>query len=702
MQIKKTLDYIIIALAVLLAFSLLFKPYLELPGLLQWMGRWHPLLLHFPIVLVLLAALQSWMKPERQIPFLLPVTTLLSLLTALAGLFLSLEQEGQGQLLNWHQWSGASLAFLLTLWYALEENQWGPKWASRLLPIGAALLVFPTGHTGGSITHGEDFLALPGKEEPAGNLPDNPTIFTHLVMPILEEKCVKCHNPNKSKGELLLASYEDMLKGGKNGPAIVMDNLGESPLLQRMALPLAEEEHMPPEGQAQLSSSEVALIEAWVRSGASPEIRLNDTPVDSSLAQLASRFVARRQAQAWQQLPEVQDATLEKLNTDYAVVRRIAAGTQALSVRLFKHPDFSVEDINRLRPVAGNIVELDLSGLPLEEEHLRKVSRFEALEKLTLSQSTVTDEALASLEGLEKLHTFRGSRTLLSAQALPTLLSWPQLKRLYLWNTEFPAEALRELQQARPQLEIIKQLEVEFTSTLIKPEILEPRSFFTEPYYLHLEYPIPGVGVYYTLDGSTPDSSSAVWKDSLLIERSGMLKFIAIKEGWEDSPLDSLLIMETLPAPDSFALQFPPDPSYDGLGALSLFDRAKAGTDFRDTLWLGYRETGLILEAHWKEPVLLDSVLLSTLLNPAPYIFPPKSIEVFGASQPGQWEKLGSLRPEMPGRQVPPQLQYHLIRLKAKPIRHLKIHAVPVRSLPAWHPGKGSPGWIFIDELVLR
>ena len=37
-----------------------------------------------------------------------------------------------------------------------------------------------------------------------------------VVMPILDNKCVKCHNQNKSKGDLIMNSKEAILKGGES------------------------------------------------------------------------------------------------------------------------------------------------------------------------------------------------------------------------------------------------------------------------------------------------------------------------------------------------------------------------------------------------------------------------------------------------------------------------------------------------------
>jgi hypothetical protein len=35
-------------------------------------------------------------------------------------------------------------------------------------------------------------------------------------------------------------------------------------------------------------------------------------------------------------------------------------------------------------------------------------------------------------------------------------------------------------------------------------------------------------------------------------------------------------------------------------------------------------------------------------------------------------------------------------------MKYIRLQATPVKSLPAWHPGKGQKGWIFIDEVFVN
>jgi WD40 repeat protein len=84
------------------------------------------------------------------------------------------------------------------------------------------------------------------------------------AMTILKENCLACHNPQKKKGGLVLASRETALKGGENGAVLVPGKAKESRLAAAV-LPEADP-HMPPKGQ--LTPDEIAALRAWIDAGA--------------------------------------------------------------------------------------------------------------------------------------------------------------------------------------------------------------------------------------------------------------------------------------------------------------------------------------------------------------------------------------------------------------------------------------------------
>ena len=89
--------------------------------------------------------------------------------------------------------------------------------------------------------------------------------FTQHIRPVLVKSCLACHGGEKTKGGLDLATREELLKGGTEGPAIVPFNAKDSRLLKLVRH--AEEPHMPSKAD-KLSSEVIARLEAWINDGA--------------------------------------------------------------------------------------------------------------------------------------------------------------------------------------------------------------------------------------------------------------------------------------------------------------------------------------------------------------------------------------------------------------------------------------------------
>ena len=94
--------------------------------------------------------------------------------------------------------------------------------------------------------------------------------FTKDIQPIFNNHCTACHNQAQSKGDLRLETYDQVFKGGKNGPVLVKGKSGQSPLFM---LPSGKDETvMPPPkntvGAAPLSAGELEIIKRWIDEGA--------------------------------------------------------------------------------------------------------------------------------------------------------------------------------------------------------------------------------------------------------------------------------------------------------------------------------------------------------------------------------------------------------------------------------------------------
>ena len=89
--------------------------------------------------------------------------------------------------------------------------------------------------------------------------------FTRDVRPILETRCLECHDQNRRKGGLSLATYGDALEGGRNGAVVRPGNGAGSLLVHRIA---GAVEPQMPKDEEPLTAAQIAVIRRWIDEGA--------------------------------------------------------------------------------------------------------------------------------------------------------------------------------------------------------------------------------------------------------------------------------------------------------------------------------------------------------------------------------------------------------------------------------------------------
>ncbi|PCJ97409.1 MAG: hypothetical protein COA50_05185 [Flavobacteriaceae bacterium] len=460
--------YLIFGLSVFLIFCLLFEPFLKPPTLVVWMGQWHPLILHFPIVLLIIATFIS--LTGKRVPYLLlTIAALTTLITAITGFLLGLEANNKGDLLFWHQWTGSGIAILAAVWYWLDSMGYDKHFGVKVLQLTLVVLVGITGHLGGSITHGEDFLALP-KEKKLEKIPENPLIYTHIVDRILTSNCISCHNSSKQKGQLLLSTFKGIMNGGETGKSVYPGKPDESLLIKRLLLPKHDKEHMPPEGESPLSANEIKILKEWISHGATDTLRLNHLENGEPLVDLVKEMMVPNPMEKWARLPFVHDSTLRNLGSDYLTITRLASETNALRVNTYKPPIYDSEIILKLRPIAKNIIEWDMSNLPLGIKEMGLVAACTNIEWLEIDQTPLSDSDIDTLKVLSNLKLLKVYETKISNASIPMFLKLKNLQQLYVWETAITGKALKELQIETPMLLISNGIDEELQLFFTTPK----------------------------------------------------------------------------------------------------------------------------------------------------------------------------------------------------------------------------------------
>lgn len=673
---------------------------LAIPALLQVFGRAHPLILHFPIVLLLMAVGLLWVSDEKLKNAGAKILLFggnMTGITVVAGLILA-NEEYEGDTLLWHQWLGVASLLLAVLIYFYREK------SSTFLRISTgtlALAIILTGHFGANLTHGEDFLLAPiqSKEVELVALEDA-EVFQHVVQPILEAKCISCHKEGKIKGELRMDQVSGLQKGGKTGPFVIPGNLEKSLLIQRINLPMDEKEHMPPKNKAQLSEEELEILEAWVASGGSFDQKVTALKSDEPLFQLASNRFSNQKSYTFD---AASDSEIKKLNNFFRKVNPVFPGSPALEVAYYGISTFDPSSLQDLKKIKEQLVRINLNRMPLAEVDLGFLSEFKNLEELQLNFTGVDGGQIAELEKLENLKNLALSGNELGPEAASALSKLKQVKRLFLWNSGLGESEKETLIKSLAQTQIDFGFDGKgIIYPLNPPKIEFEKTLFQDSMELILSHPIRTAEIRYSLDGSEPDSlTSPIYTTSIWVKNTSQIRAKAFADDWTGSSIATNLVFKEGIKPKSYKLASEPHTRYQAKGATSLFDGVKGKTNHTSGEWLGYTDSPFELEIFLAENSAPKTINLSFLLNESAYIFPPESVEIWTGNLAG-WKKIDQTTTQVSTKLDEVRFGVLSYSLPDGLFDKVKVRLKPISKLPAWHPGAGAKGWVFVDEILLN
>jgi len=141
---------------------------------------------------------------------------------------------------------------------------------------------------------------------------------------------------------------------------------------------------------------------------------------------------------------------------------------------------------------------------------------------------------------------------------------------------------------------------------------------------------------------------------------------------------------------------------YPASGAESLTDGKMGTTAFKDKNWMGFsaKDMNIVLDMQTASPV--NMLTASFLCDPNSGIFLPALMEVFTSADGIKYSPAGKLKNTKGSVRGEPYLQQFSIPLKGKNVRYLKISAKSIGLIPEGYLFKGSPSWIFTDEVMVQ
>lgn len=428
------------------------------------------MLVHLPVGILLIAALFFlFIKKEKRAAMHYAIGLMLfwgmvsAVASCVSGYLLSRSDDYDTALTNRHQWFGISLVIVAAIAFYLHKKQ---HRALRVSLIIMLLLLAITGHLGGSITHGSDYLTAPlsgANAASAKGLQPIPNVqeavaYNDIVKPILEAKCYSCHGPNKQKGRLRLDEPDFILKGGKEGKSVVAGKPEQSLLVERIFLPDSDEDHMPPKEKPQLTKQEMELLHWWVASGVDFNKKVKDLaatekikPVLQSLQTGAVKNEDKIAAVPKDEISKANEEALKALRDKGVVVLPVAANSNYLSANFVAVDKVTAADLQLLDGIKEQLVWLKLSDAGIDDAALKNLSNLSALTRLYLDDNSITDAGLQALSNLKNLQYINLSKTKVGAKGVSALKNNKNLGQVYLYQTALPAADYTTLKKTFPK-----------------------------------------------------------------------------------------------------------------------------------------------------------------------------------------------------------------------------------------------------------
>jgi len=224
---------------------------------------------------------------------------------------------------------------------------------------------------------------------------------------------------------------------------------------------------------------------------------------------------------------------------------------------------------------------------------------------------------------------------------------------------------------------------------------------FTDSMKIELGSPILGARIYYSLDGSNPDSTSQEYLAPFTIHKSMRLNVISYAK---DLPTSKTISTEFIKIEQNQKIELLSKYSnqYTAGGNQALIDFIEGGDDFRDGTWQGYEAQDFVAIVDLGERKPIYSISTGFLQSISSWIWLPKQVEYFVSDDGTNFQSVGIVKSTLAENDYENIKRNFSLKLNNVYARYVKVKATNYGTIPDWHLGAGGQAWIFVDEIRIE
>ena len=443
----------------------------------EFFGHFHPLIVHLPIGILMIGLFLQWLSQKEKyksfqqaVPMVLLCGAITALASCITGYLLSISDDYDKTLVNWHMWMGIGVALTSFILYAKEKN---PQFAvnKKIVSVGLLMLIIITGHLGGSLTHGSNYLTQPLADVFGTDSTGSKTIkpvpnvqealaYNDVIQPILQTKCYLCHGSHKQKGKLRMDDVAMLMKGGKDGKVIEPGNADSSEMIKRLLLPVDNQDHMPPKEKPQPSESQIALLHWWITNNADFTKKVKDLKQTDKIKPVL--LALQKAPEVKNQLTGIPPGTVEKaddkiieqLKQKGVVVLPLTQTSNYLMANFVTDTLVDKEGFRLLQALKKQLIWLKLGYTNISDTNMAAIAQLKNLTRLSLEHTAISDKGVQKLKPLQNLQYLNLVGTKVTAQGVLQLKGLKSLHSLFLYQTNVNKADWVALQNTFPKTRI--------------------------------------------------------------------------------------------------------------------------------------------------------------------------------------------------------------------------------------------------------
>ncbi len=241
------------------------------------------------------------------------------------------------------------------------------------------------------------------------------------------------------------------------------------------------------------------------------------------------------------------------------------------------------------------------------------------------------------------------------------------------------------------------------TGFVTVPVFVSEHELFRKKIKVSIDEYQEGTKVYYTTDGSTPDSKSNLYEGPISIENTTTLKAIACLAS--DPDICSGVTSGTFhKLRNHWSVKVDGDylPQFSGGGKDALIDEIRGDVNWRKGAWQGYQGQDFEAVVDLGKEQSIKKLSIGFLQDIGSWIFLPREVDYFLSSDGKKFKHIVTVDNSVSDSDETVLIHEFSSAIRKQSARYVKIKATSYGKLPSWHAGKGGQSILFVDEISVE